>query len=284
MWVGTLIVILDYVCGVFLTQLVGHQAALWGPDAHKITNWFGCLGYSMRTLCFMMTLSDWDTIVLTVSQQHNGFVVFSLAACYVLITAYTMISLITGVICEALVTAQRQDEEHRMAAIEEGQKQFAEGVKNVLISLDFDGSGTINRSEVKQALERKGGSLQTKLHTLDIHMDIHDLCTLVDRLAQEDPSAEGEVSIDEIADALSHLTGSATSHAVWETKHVLLQKERESKEERAHILGEIKELMEHVNKIGAHIASVDSRLDAHIASVDAKLDHICRCLAAGPRF
>merc|ERR1719375_2955679 len=134
-----MIVILDYICAIFLTQCIGRQAALWGHQEAQIQEWFGNIGRSMRTLSFIMTLAEWDTIVLTVSEQVNGFVVLFCAMSYILMTAYTMLSLITGVICEALVTAKNEDEQKRIAEIEEGHKAFANGLKELFLDLDEDG-------------------------------------------------------------------------------------------------------------------------------------------------
>merc|ERR1719460_2736737 len=122
--------------------MVGQKAFLWGPDEAQVVTWFGSVGQSMRTLCFIMTLSEWDTVVLTLSRRLNGVLVLVAASGYIIVTAYTMLSLITGVICEALVTARRQDEEHKMQQMQESQKQFAEGIKDLLMTFDRDGSGS----------------------------------------------------------------------------------------------------------------------------------------------
>merc|ERR1719460_2767400 len=116
--------------------MVGQKAFLWGPDEAQVVTWFGSVGQSMRTLCFIMTLSEWDTVVLTLSRRLNGVVVLVAATGYIIVTAYTMLSLITGVICEALVTARRQDEEHKMEEMEEGQKMFVADLKDLLLSFD----------------------------------------------------------------------------------------------------------------------------------------------------
>merc|ERR1719484_72749 len=59
MWVGLLTVILNYICAVFLTQTLGHDADAWGDQAYKIERWFGTIGHSMRTLFIIITLAEW---------------------------------------------------------------------------------------------------------------------------------------------------------------------------------------------------------------------------------
>merc|ERR1719313_2949870 len=120
--------ILNYICAVFLTQTIGHNATMWGDGEEEIRTWFGCIGNSMRTLFIIITLAEWDTIALVVSQEVNAVVVFALAIGYITITAFTMVSLITGIISEELVAAQRDDELHKLDMIEKGKSQLAESV------------------------------------------------------------------------------------------------------------------------------------------------------------
>merc|ERR1719409_1547554 len=117
MWVGLLTLILNYICAVFLTQTIGHSADMWGEKAPDVRLWFGTIGSSMRTLFIIITLAQWDEIALVLSEQVNGFAVFSIAVTYITITAFTMVSLITGIICEELVGAQKDDESRKLAII-----------------------------------------------------------------------------------------------------------------------------------------------------------------------
>merc|ERR1719502_315903 len=132
--------ILNYICAVFLTQTIGHNAVMWGDQEEEIRTWFGCIGNSMRTLFIIITLAEWDEIALVVSEHVNGFVVFTLAIAYITLTAFTMVSLITGIISEELVGAQRDDEDHKLQQIEKGKQELAENVKKELQNLDIDNS------------------------------------------------------------------------------------------------------------------------------------------------
>merc|ERR1719331_184053 len=153
MWVGLLTVILNYIVAVFLTQTVGHNASMWGDESDMIYMWFGNIGHSMRTLFIIITLAEWDQIALVVSKHVNGFLVFVLAIAYITLTAFTMVSLITGIISEELVGAQREDEVHKLQQIGKGKAELAENVKNLLQTFDIDASGNLSEDEVKQALD-----------------------------------------------------------------------------------------------------------------------------------
>merc|ERR1719258_127218 len=127
MWGGLLTVILNYICAVFLTQTIGHNAEMWDEKAPHITEWFGTIGHSMRTLFIVITLAQWDDIAMTLSEEINSFFVFTAAMTYITITAFTMVSLITGIISEELIGAQKDDEGHKLQMIEEGKQAIAIG-------------------------------------------------------------------------------------------------------------------------------------------------------------
>merc|ERR1719247_1826306 len=115
--------------------------------------WFGNIGHSMRTLFIIITLAEWDQIALVVSKRVNGFLVFTAAIAYITLTAFTMVSLITGIISEELVGAQRDDEVHKLEQIERGKIELVANVKQLLSSFDDDQSGTLSTSEIHAALE-----------------------------------------------------------------------------------------------------------------------------------
>jgi len=214
-WVGLLTFILNYICAVFLTQTIGHSSHKWGDDAHLVHSWFGCVGYSMRTLFILITLSDWDDIPLTLSKQINGFIVFSAAIAYICATSYAMVSLITGMISESLISAQREDEFHRLQEIEDGKKGFAESIRRLLADIDSDNSGTVTKKEIRAVLKQPENNLLSQLSALDIDVDIEDLLGMIDKLSAEgDPN--GEVPINLVANAMCHLSGIAKASSVWD--------------------------------------------------------------------
>merc|ERR1719316_2547145 len=63
MWVRMLTCIIDYVCAILCTQMIGHNAHMWGDDAQEIELWFGTIVKSMQSLFVIMTLAEWDTMV-----------------------------------------------------------------------------------------------------------------------------------------------------------------------------------------------------------------------------
>eukprot|EP00747_Dinoflagellata_sp_TGD_P033162 gnl/TRDRNA2_/TRDRNA2_136428_c0_seq1.p1 gnl/TRDRNA2_/TRDRNA2_136428_c0~~gnl/TRDRNA2_/TRDRNA2_136428_c0_seq1.p1 ORF type:complete len:429 (-),score=92.55 gnl/TRDRNA2_/TRDRNA2_136428_c0_seq1:87-1373(-) len=215
--ISIVVVILDFVCAVFLTQLVGHHAALWGEHEHLIITWFGNIGSSMRTLFIVMTLADWDHIAMVLMEVLPPIPVFVFFVLYILVASYTMVSLITGVISESLISAENEDQQHRMQEIEEDRQAFAADLKEILAGIDTDGSGELTHDEVKIALEGQPEVI-TKLWALEIHLDMKGILEIVDRLSE----GKKGVSIDMFVDTMTHMTGDAKASMVFELKHLVM--------------------------------------------------------------
>eukprot|EP00930_Biecheleria_cincta_P032477 TRINITY_DN2253_c0_g1_i1.p1 TRINITY_DN2253_c0_g1~~TRINITY_DN2253_c0_g1_i1.p1 ORF type:complete len:696 (-),score=127.92 TRINITY_DN2253_c0_g1_i1:24-2111(-) len=221
MWVGLLTIILNYVCAVFLTQTIGQNAAMWEDKEHKIQLWFGTIGRSIRTLFIVITLAEWDEIALTVADQVNGMIVFTLAMAYITITAFTMVSLITGIISEELVRAQNDERERKAMLIDRGRCKLADDVEETLKVFDDDNSGTLSPDEVLNALHSPELKLTEKLALLQIELTEQDLQAIIEKLKCAIGSPE--VCIGDLADALKQSAGVASAAKLWDLKMIILQ-------------------------------------------------------------
>merc|ERR1712232_184590 len=148
----------------------------------------------------VMTLSEWETISFTLSKVYSETVVFPLMITYILCASYAMLSLITGVICEALLDAQRQDELHKMQVIEEGRDHLFKTLGDLLDSLDANGDGAITREEVESALNADV-HLLPKLWSLEVHIKTEDIFSIHDRLLALTPGKDSvptEIFLEEL--------------------------------------------------------------------------------------
>lgn len=256
MWVGVLTLVINYIFAVFATQIIGRNASEWGEDEDKISQWFGCVPYSMRTLFFIMTLASWDDIVLTISKQFNGFIVLGVAMFYIVLMAFSMVSLITGILSDAVITAQTNSEERKREEIEFGKKVFAEAVKDLFTLVDKDGSGTVNREEVKHALKYSKSDMQKDLAFIGLNPN--DLTDLVDQLADE--TGDAEVSIEKIADAIVRQSGTAKAYTLWEVKHMILENRTESSKVTHTLQVQVGEITKHVNHLELSMVNMETKL------------------------
>jgi len=166
-------------------------------------------------------LAQWDEISLVVSEQIHGLVVFSFAMAYITITAFTMVSLITGIISEELVGSQREDEDTKMAVVEKEKAELASHVRNLLEACDDDNSSSLSSTEIERALENPELRLITRLRALDIDMEMQDFRDLIGKLKIACKS--DEVPIDDLVTALKHLSGPASARSIWDLKLAIMQ-------------------------------------------------------------
>lgn len=286
MWVGLLTVILNYICAVFLTQTIGHNAEMWEEHEQDIKQWFGSIGNSMRTLFIIITLAEWDQIALVVSKHVNGFAVFVLAIAYITLTAFTMVSLITGIISEELVGAQRDDEVHKLEQIEKGKAELASNVKALLENFDDDKSGALSEDEVKRALSNSELKLMERLQALDITMEMDDFLHLIKRL--RDACGTDEIPIDNIAQALKHLSGTASSSSIWDLKMLLLQLQNDNSASNSDMtqIGETlssltadfqtstSEMSDKVSRLITNIDKIEARFRGENSEICSRLDQL----------
>jgi len=208
LWLSMLILILDYICAIFLTETVGKRAHLWGDSEEAIKGWFGSIKDSMQTLFIVQTLSDWNEVAETVMQVVPRLPVMLFCVTYILLASYTMISLITGVVSESLIIAQQDDSLRRMREVEEDRERLCEELKGVLDEFDQDNSGNLTKQEVENALAEHPEFL-TRLQALDIYVDLKDILDIVERW-----DATDGVPINRLADTLTALSGTAKASAL----------------------------------------------------------------------
>merc|ERR1719382_708367 len=100
-----------------------------------------------------MTFSGWEEVATVVSQVVPATLVGLFVVLYIMLSFFTMFSLVTGIINISFVTAQRQDDDRRLSAIEEHRTYFATALTNVFLATEQRHRGFLNRTEFKSTLE-----------------------------------------------------------------------------------------------------------------------------------
>eukprot|EP00747_Dinoflagellata_sp_TGD_P195717 gnl/TRDRNA2_/TRDRNA2_64812_c0_seq1.p1 gnl/TRDRNA2_/TRDRNA2_64812_c0~~gnl/TRDRNA2_/TRDRNA2_64812_c0_seq1.p1 ORF type:complete len:466 (+),score=87.35 gnl/TRDRNA2_/TRDRNA2_64812_c0_seq1:59-1456(+) len=215
MWVGLLIIIFDYIWAILLTQMIGHNAAIWGDKEPQIKAWFGTMGSSMQTLFTVMTLAEWQSIALTLEEVLPRGLVFICMILYIFVASYTMLSLIVGMITESLVRGQKEKMEVRDLEIQETRKIFFNGLRMLLETYDADGDGCVRRVEVKRVLEQHP-EIMPRLAALDIFVEQEEIVPLFNVLEDGKP-----VAIPIFIEALGHIGAEAKANSIFDLKHTL---------------------------------------------------------------
>eukprot|EP00747_Dinoflagellata_sp_TGD_P141729 gnl/TRDRNA2_/TRDRNA2_176168_c0_seq4.p1 gnl/TRDRNA2_/TRDRNA2_176168_c0~~gnl/TRDRNA2_/TRDRNA2_176168_c0_seq4.p1 ORF type:complete len:552 (-),score=75.36 gnl/TRDRNA2_/TRDRNA2_176168_c0_seq4:169-1824(-) len=237
-WVGVLTLIIDYICAVVLTQAVGKSAKLWGDDADKVEQWFGTIPQSMQSLFVIMTLSEWDEMAHVMAKVLPPYVVWPAFISYILVVAYSMTSLITGVISESLLTARSEEETLRLQELEENRRVQLKGLHKALAALDEDESGTLTHDEVARALETHH-EIVPRLQALDVNIEEEDLVKLFDKMARA--GGGRKITIDDFVDFLRCHSGAAKAAALFDAKHDLIHSVKESESRRTKEMNDLRQ-------------------------------------------
>mmetsp|Transcript_112762 Transcript_112762/g.324067 ORF Transcript_112762/g.324067 Transcript_112762/m.324067 type:complete len:864 (-) Transcript_112762:171-2762(-) len=226
LWIGVVILILNFVTASVLTSCMGQKSDLWGDDSEQIELWFGSMGRSMQTLLGIMTLSGFSHIALVVSEVVPSTVVNMFIAVYIMFCFFTMLSLVSSLINVSFMAAMKQDDEERFHAVEEYRGKFAVALTNVFMASDQQSRGYLSRDEFRGALESHPNVL-TQMKKLDMETNFDELLQLFDRLVQ-DSGCVGGVKIDSLVDAMVHINRTASSADVFDARYMIAALRRET--------------------------------------------------------
>mmetsp|Transcript_14836 Transcript_14836/g.32708 ORF Transcript_14836/g.32708 Transcript_14836/m.32708 type:complete len:487 (-) Transcript_14836:247-1707(-) len=215
---GLLVLILDYVIAIMLTQAIGHDPTWQGTaEEDKIQMYFGSIPNSMQTLFVIMTLTAWDQVSEVLVTQWPPMIVYASLVLYIMVTSYTMLSLITGIISESLITAQQEYRLRKEKTMEEKKKDISFELRQFLLSdcleEDKDEHNNVNTNDLKTAM-RGDTELLMKLASINIHVTEQAILSLIDKLATNEI-----VNIDYFVDKLLNLVGVATASSVMDMKY-----------------------------------------------------------------
>lgn len=220
--IGILVAILDYACAIILTQGIGHNAVSWGDDEALLKEWFGTIPNSMQTLFLLMTLTGWGEIATKLTDVIPGMVVYPIIALYIMITSYTMISLITGIISESLITSQQEYRRKRLIIMDGKRRDLHAELRGFLYEMhedEKDELGCVEAEDLKTSV-RGDNELLNKLADIGINIDEGGILGLIDKLSME---GARRINMDYFVDKLTNLQGFANASAVIDLKYELLR-------------------------------------------------------------
>eukprot|EP00928_Gymnodinium_smaydae_P045332 TRINITY_DN30236_c0_g1_i1.p1 TRINITY_DN30236_c0_g1~~TRINITY_DN30236_c0_g1_i1.p1 ORF type:complete len:504 (+),score=105.18 TRINITY_DN30236_c0_g1_i1:63-1514(+) len=258
--VSVLVAILNYACAVVMTIMVGNKTQEFEEDADKVWHWFGTVFKSMQTLFIVMTLAEWDEIITTLQAHCAPWkhpIIFMFFAVYIVVGAYALMSMITGIICEALTAAERQRERELEVQNEHARlvsrKEFAKNVIRCLQRLDLNGDSKISRSEVEEALSNDPAVIDS-LHALDIDLTQQELLELIRRMSVMEANGEEVVALKEVAGVVTNLTGPASAYSVIDLQY----RQTRMNQRFDHVYHELKQLSSGMRQLTASVEKLTS--------------------------
>jgi len=207
-WVSVLLVLFVYVCGIFTTMQVGHNADVYSDYRLLSGGWdheefFGTVARSMYSLFQIITLESWSSgIARHVITNQPEMMIFFLI--FLLFTHYGLLNIVVGVIVENTLSAARNNEEKIKQEQDKEQKRTLEHLKDIFKLADEDGSGDLDRGEFFRCLSNPEVAKKMKL----IQLPMDEAKNLFSVL---DADGQGSLSIDEFIGGCLRLKGSAKS-------------------------------------------------------------------------
>jgi hypothetical protein len=178
-----LLLITLYVFAIVFKQLFGDH-----PDYYPVVaENYGSLGMSSFYLFMGGTLCDDITSRMGELLDETGILGISLFALYVLISAFTVLNMLIGVLCE-VVTATA-DEEGRKAKVAKVQEMIGP----VFDEIDQDGTMTVSRKEFEQLSEND----TVREAFAEVGIEVDHVVALADTLFEP---AETDESVQKRAD------------------------------------------------------------------------------------
>lgn len=198
-WISVLFVLVILVSAIFCTLMIGHDADTFS-DPPLIERSFGTVPASMVTLFQFVTLDDWSSVAREVMDTEPlMMLVFQF---YILIAAFTILSLLTGVVSERILQVTKEDEAQEDAQREQESLKFVKKCKELFHQADVDHHKVITRQELEKLLHDPHA--EDKLLRLDIDVDTKEIDEVFQLL---DPNNTGEISKYQFRHGLSRMKG-----------------------------------------------------------------------------
>jgi len=194
-WTLVLLLLMMYVVGVYITQLIadqGFEDPTILDTSEDLYRYYGSLPRSVLSLYQAMTGGvDWDDLLVPLSVKISPWlsILFSI---YIAFAVLALMNVVTGVFVEsALLTAKEDREEDVMAQ-----------VRRLFDVADEDQSGTVTWAEFEQALNDPNKRKLFKVMDVD-PSEARGLFVLMDT------ANAGEVSVEEFMQGCLRLRGPA---------------------------------------------------------------------------
>jgi len=209
-WIFLGMVVVWFVLAILLTQLLGHGLLL--PDElddelqGKVQTQFRDIVTTMYALFQLTTLDDWARIVIPIIEV-NAMWQWPVMA-YVILMSWTVLSLLTAVASETLITASSARKNEDVIKEEMQKKGFMGVILKHFAQVDEDGNNQLDKGEFKKFLEKEDVRQELKMNGMNL--DGVDIGRMWDTF---DVDMNGSLSVDELVQGFVYLQEQlATKH------------------------------------------------------------------------
>jgi len=164
---------------------------------------------------------------------------------WICIASYGGVSLLTGIICQALLEEEQKDHVKKQQAHEQRKKAFAQNLSSMLEELDVNHTGFVTKNMIKHVMGDRRSTVHSRLTVMGIDVSIDEMMSMVDKL---DSGKQG-IRLKVLGKAMDRMSGDATEMSVWEVSTDMLHLASET---RAHL----DKIRERANRIETRIDDI----------------------------
>ncbi|CAE7438154.1 CCNH [Symbiodinium natans] len=218
-WALLLLSIIIYVTGIIILQFVADAAAnqhvVMAPGPEFEGN---AMFNSLERCCFTLFLCisggiSWVEVVEPL-EEVNGPILVPLLSLYVAFAVFCVLNIVTGVFVERSTSMRAMDEENMMFDEIESRKKWLREIRHLFKEADKDGSGQVEWQEFELVM----ADFQAQTAMKNLGFDTSRVSPQVLwHLIDYDNS--GQIDIEEFAEALMKLHGSANAIDIARLRH-----------------------------------------------------------------
>lgn len=222
-WVSVLCGLIVYICAIMTTRLIGRPEAT--GRSKEVSHWmnfrqdhFGTVGVSMVTLFELMAYPDMEKF----KPVYKGSVPIELfLIVFIIFGSFTIVSLLTGVICESMIEKSRKQQDERRLESEQARRDLIEKARVVFEDFgtgdDDDGrAGWLGRGR----FERCRGEILVLCMDEGLRLSHKDLDALFELVDYE---GSGVVEIEELLYGMVQLAAELRPMSIMELRRVVVQ-------------------------------------------------------------
>eukprot|EP00746_Dinoflagellata_sp_MGD_P000073 gnl/MRDRNA2_/MRDRNA2_100128_c0_seq1.p1 gnl/MRDRNA2_/MRDRNA2_100128_c0~~gnl/MRDRNA2_/MRDRNA2_100128_c0_seq1.p1 ORF type:complete len:545 (+),score=109.41 gnl/MRDRNA2_/MRDRNA2_100128_c0_seq1:214-1848(+) len=231
-WVILMMILLHWVSAIFLVRLFYLDQDQQDDELDKK---YGGVARCMYTLFQVTTMEGWAQTAEVLGFDWRCLFFFT---CFVMLSHYTVINLLVGVICENVQDVASTEDVDLLTEITKKRQERVERLRRVFDNIDLNKDGDMTKAEFNQMLDQP----EFMQEMAALQFDQNELRLLFETL---DVDFSGTLQIQEFIEGCMEIAGSQ------QTKSLMLV--------RSNI---VKEIRSSSRKIGAHVGEIKKTLSS----------------------